>query len=100
MMFNKVYNLVYGKFLNHFKDVEILAFKMPSSIKKVDYKKIVQDLYKTAISENNEEDIYRKKLIANINYGLLEKSKNKQQKTFIFNDLSALNIIRAYMVAI
>ena len=42
MMFNKVYNLVYGKFLNHFKNVEILAFKEPSSIKKVDYKKIVE----------------------------------------------------------
>ena len=75
MMFNKVYNLVYGKFLNHFKDVEILAFKEPSSIKKVDYKKIVEDLYNFSISENNEEDIYIKKLIANINYGLLEKSK-------------------------
>jgi hypothetical protein len=34
--------------------------------------------------------IFIKKLIANINYGLLEKSKNKQQKAFIFNDLSEL----------
>ena len=47
-----------------------MAFKEPSSIKKVDYKKIVEDLYNCSISENNEEDIYIKKLIANINYGL------------------------------
>ena len=84
------YNLVYGKFLNHFKDVGILAFKAPSSFKKVDYTKIVDDLYKTSISENNDEDIYIKKLIANINYRLLEKSKSKQQKAFIFDDLSEL----------
>jgi len=30
-------------------------------------------------------------LIANINFGLLEKSQNKQQKTFVFDDLSELN---------
>ena len=29
-------------------------------------------------------------MIANINFGLLEKSQNKQQKTFLFDDLSEL----------
>ena len=88
LFFNKTYNLCYGKFLWHFKDVEIIAFKAPSFVKRVDYKTIVQDLYKTEIDEDEEMDKYCKKLIANVNCGLLEKSSNKAQKSKIFKTLS------------
>ena len=42
------------------------------------------------ISDNKDDDNYIKKLIANVNFGLLEKSQNRQQKTFLFDDLSEL----------
>jgi len=87
LFFNKPFNLCYGQFLKKFPDVEILAVKDPSFVKKVSYKKIVQDLYETVVSEDNEMDKYCKKLVANVNCGLLEKSTNKAQKSKIFNTL-------------
>jgi hypothetical protein len=59
-------------------DITIMAVKKPSYIKKVDYKQIVDDLYNSKISDNTEEDKYIKKIIPNINFGLLEKSWNKK----------------------
>ena len=88
LFFNKTYNLCYGKFLWHFKDVEIIAFKAPSFMKRVDYKQIVQDLYETNIDDDEEMDKYCKKLIANVNCGLLGKSNNKAQKSKVFKTLS------------
>ena len=76
-MFNKDYNLCYGFFLKEFSDIEIKAFKKPHTLKKVNYNKFVDDLFATPISDNKDEDNYIKKLIANINFGLLEKSQNK-----------------------
>ena len=90
MMFNKEFNLCFGLFLTDFTDIEIKAFKKPHTLKKVDYQKIVEELFNTPISDNKDDDNYIKKLIANINFGLLEKSQNKQQKTFLFDDLSEL----------
>ena len=57
-------------------------------MKKVDYQKIVEELFNTPLSDNKDDDNSIKKLIANINFGLLEKSQNKQQKTYVFGDLS------------
>jgi hypothetical protein len=74
--------------LGHFKDVETLAVKASSFVKRVDYKQIVQDLYSTEIDEDGKMDKYCKKLIANVNCGLLEKSSNKAQKSKIFKTLS------------
>ena len=42
--FNKSYNLCYGKFLKHFKNVDIVAVKTPSFIKKVNYADIIDTL--------------------------------------------------------
>ena len=72
--FKKIFCLVYGMFLQHFKnDVEILYYKDPSFIKKVKYSDIVKQLYDAQISDKEEEDNFLKKLIANVNCGLLEK---------------------------
>ncbi len=57
--------------------VEILAFKKPSSIIPVDYKKILQELYSQDISPSYDENTAIRKTIANISFGLLEKSCNK-----------------------
>ena len=89
LFFNKQYNFVYGLFFGGFVDeVEILYFKKPSSIYEVDYKSIVENLWKTNISNNLGEDIKVKKLISNVNIGLLEKGTNKCQKSLVFDTLS------------
>ena len=71
-------------------DYTILYFKKPSSIKKVDYQTIVDELWKSKISDDEYIDTYITKLFGNINFGLLEKSQNKSQRSFVFDDLSEL----------
>ena len=72
--------------------INILYFKQPSFIHKVDYKNIVNELWNTNISEDNEEDKCIKKLIAHVNYGLLEKGGATDQKSTVFKNLKeALN---------
>ena len=89
LFFNKQYNLIYGLFLGEFIDeVEILYFKKPSSIYEVDYKSIVENLWKTNISNSFGEDIKVKKLISDVNIGLLEKGATKSQKSLVFDTLS------------
>ena len=47
LMFNKKYNLVYGKFLREFSNIdefETLYFKQPSFIHKEEYQKILYEL--------------------------------------------------------
>jgi hypothetical protein len=85
---NRTYNLCYGKYLKFYYDeVEIIAVKAPSFIRKIDCNAIVDELYKTNISDDKEEDKYIKKIIGNINFGLLEKSWNKKVKSHVFNTI-------------
>jgi hypothetical protein len=44
--------LVYGKYVR--SDMHIVAFKQPSFIKQVNYKKLVGELYETKISDNEQ----------------------------------------------
>ena len=47
LFFNKTYNLCYGKFIREFlADAQIIAYKSPSFVKKVDYTKLVKKLFK------------------------------------------------------
>ena len=59
LLFNKTFNLSYGMFLNDTKDIKCLAFKEPSSMKAVNYKSMIDELYKTKISDDKDEDIYQ-----------------------------------------
>ena len=80
LFFNKTYNLCYGKFICEFKNnVSIIAYKRPSFVKKVNYKQLVKDLYKTSITDDADVDTYCKKLIANVNFGLLEKGQQSSE---------------------
>ena len=86
LFFNKRYNLCYGYFLKQLKQRHtIKAVKHPSIIKKVSYKDLVEELWKTPISDDTEEDAVLKKTIANCNYGMLEKQINRTQKSKIFD---------------
>lgn len=88
LFFNKTHNIVYGMFLNGFlSEVEILAFKAPSFMKEINTQDIIETLWKIEISPDPEEDKAIKKLIANVNFGLLEKSTNKAQLSNIYETL-------------
>ena len=56
-------------------------------MKKVKYEQLVKELFETSMSSDAEEDKYWKKLVANVNFGLLEKGQDKVQKSKIFNTL-------------
>ena len=92
VMFNKKHNLIYGKFLKKLIEkgvkCDILYYKQPSHIHKVDYKQIIDGLWAEQISADEQEDRRIKKTIANINFGLLEKSHNKGQKSRMFDTLT------------
>ena len=89
IFFNKKFNLVYGMFLKRFeeKTFKIHYHKQPSHIHEVDYENIVTELWNTKISDKPKQDAKIKKIIANENFGLLEKSTNKKQKSISFNSL-------------
>ena len=65
----------------------ILYYKQPSRIYECNYKEIIDELWKHEISSNSDLDKTIKKLIANINFGLLEKGGSTSQKSMIFKHL-------------
>ena len=91
IFFNKKYNLVYGKFLKKLienkTDLNIICYKKPYYIHKVNYSDVVDELNQTFLSDDIEEDKSNKKRIANITFGMLEKSNNTAQRSYIFNSL-------------
>ena len=92
MRFNTKYCLIHGVFLKQLENmtrerINILCFKQPSFIHKVDHKNIVNELWNTHISEDNEEDKCINKLVAHVNYGLLEKGGATDQKSTVFKNL-------------
>ena len=115
LFFNRRYNLSYGIFIKLFTggqlltgqrpasedahsmgnstfketdNIRIMACKRPSFIKKVDYRQIAEELFNTAISPDPEEDKVIKKMIANTNFGMLEKGINRNQKSYLFDAYS------------
>ena len=86
MFFNKRFNLCYGLFLKTFVSItlngtvcktsralDILAVKQPSFLKQVNYQKLIDELWKTKISDDKEMDNSVKNSIANANFAMLEK---------------------------
>ena len=71
-------NLVYGKHLKELIKRGVAMKKLfcnvPSYIHRVKYKKVVEHLYKTVISDDKFENQTVLKTIANVAFGLLEKS--------------------------
>ena len=91
MFFNKRFNIPYGYFLKKLISngvkVKIHYYKEPSFINKIDYNKLIEELWATKISDDVDEDKQTKKKIANIIFGMLEKSTNTAQRSHIFNSL-------------
>ena len=93
---NKSYNFAYGFILKDLnkEDYEIIQFKIPSFIKDVNYKKIIDDLYNKTISDDEHDDKVLKKMIGNVNIGLLEKSKNTNSRSVMFSDLEECRLFQ------
>ena len=92
VFFNKVFNLVYGKILKELiKDgvvCKVLYYKIPAYTYKVDYQNLVDELWAKDLSDDIDEDKRLKKHIANINFGLMEKSENKKSKSRMYDNLN------------
>ena len=75
-------NLVYGKHLKELIKRGVAMKKLfcnvPSYIHRVKYKKVVENLYKTVISDDKFENQTVLKTIANVAFGLLEKSYKRK----------------------
>ena len=97
LFLNKIHNLVYGQVLKQLPsdDYEIVQYKKPSMIKNVDYKTIVDQLYNTEFSKDDDTNKLIKKTIANVNIGLLEKGINKTTRSFIFSDLNECKFVQS-----
>ena len=91
IFFNKKYCLVYGKFLKkllkHNVKLKILWYKQPSNIYKVDYKKLIDELYATKITDDEDFNKQTQKKLWNISVGMLEKSHNTSQRSSAFTSL-------------
>ena len=93
IIFNKKHNFITGEILKKLPErvrprITILYYKEPSFIHQVDYKGIVDELWNTTIDETDrDEDKFIKKLIGNINYGLMEKGGSTDQKSIVFRNL-------------
>lgn len=90
VFFNRTINVCYGQFLKYFPrdKVEILYVKKPSMIANVNYKEVIDELYSTKISDDENENKQLQKTVANTIIGLLEKSINRATKSKIFTDLA------------
>ena len=93
ILFNKEPNLITGEILKDLPErvsqrIQILAYKEPSFFHNVDYKDFVHELWNTVIDEaDKDEDKFIKKLIANVNFGLLEKGGATAQRSMVFKSL-------------
>ena len=89
LMFNKRYNLIYGKYLKQIdtNKLNILYYKTPSFIHEVNYNDYVKELWNKNISDEEELDKLIKKLIVNVNIGLLEKTGSTDQKSIVFKNI-------------
>ena len=91
IFFNKKSCLVYGKFLKkqlkHNVKLKILWYTQPSNIYKVDYKKLIDELYATKITDDEDFNKQTQKKLWNISVGMLEKSHNTSQRSSTFTSL-------------
>ena len=62
-------------------------YKVPSQVLKVKCKQAISELFKSSISPDEEQNNKIKKTIANITFGLMEKSYNRKSVSRIFDNV-------------
>ncbi len=77
-------SLVYAKYLP--EGVNVVVLKQPSFMKDVVCVKLAGDFYESTVSAEEQEDVYIKKIVANVNIGLLEKCYIKKSAGYLFHD--------------
>ena len=68
--------------------INILYYKVPSFTHRVNYKELIGELWDKHISSDDHLDKLIKKLIANVNIGLLERTGSTDQKSVVFKNLT------------
>ena len=67
--------------------LKILYYKQPNHVYKVNYKKIIDELYSTKIPSNEDLNKQLQQKVTNTSIGMLEKSHNTSQTSSKFNSL-------------
>ena len=90
ILFKKKYSRCYGYKLNRIKNINytVLYYRRPSKLATANSQKYIDNLYKSKISDDEAEDIDKKKFIVNKNLGLLEKKNNSASITKIYQTLA------------
>ena len=79
-MFDKQNSRCYGYKLNRIiVKYEVLFYRRPSKINVTHSDRHIKELYDIKVSDDQNEDITKKKFIANKNMGLIEKKFNKKK---------------------
>lgn len=87
LMFENTYNRTFGFVLKNIQyKYEIIAYKKPSHIQPINFKKIVKDIYNETISNNEQTDKQLKKNIFNILTGKFELKYNRRSRSFLFDN--------------
>ena len=89
ILFRKKYSRCYGYKLNRISDINftVLYYRRPSKLNKSNSERYINQLYNSFICEDEEEDMTKKKFIANKNMGLIEKKYNSTSITKIYKTL-------------
>ncbi len=55
----------------------------------------MDELYESKVAEDDQQDVYIKKLVANVNIGLLEKCSDKKSTGHLFQDYDECKFYQA-----
>ena len=90
VLFRKKYSRCYGYKLNRISNIKytVLYYRRPSKLNETNSKQHIEDLFNSKISDDPQEDITKKKFIANKNMGLIEKKYNSKFITKIYQTLA------------
>lgn len=84
LFFNNEINIVYGLFLKklNVNKSDIKYYKVPSQLKDVNFKELIDKVYSSHISDDKNEDIDIKSLICNVSFGMLENQRMEDTYNF------------------
>ncbi len=90
ILFPRVYNRVTGYKLNRLGKTApkyiVLKYRKPNTLNKSNSNELVEQVWETRISDNEDNNKENKKFIVNKNLGLIEKKRNKRSVSWVFKN--------------
>lgn len=89
ILFFKKNMLLYGSIIKKISNLsfKILHVKKPSTLRKVNFGKLVTNLWESELTNNDKLNKSLKKLICNVVIGSMSKSISKISKSYLFNNI-------------